>query len=516
MRADEFPTQAAPAEVLVNILQCCDSTRDVLALVSTWRHICDVWRDNTAAALWPVWLKEIPHFQDVLAAARMTRLVVDAARKGELPPTRISPRQLQHSKQPNIPELKAAFALHRFTRAFCERVYYRQPESEAEWLQLGGYPEEPARMPEWTANVSRTVLKVLVIGAALAGAYNEALFQAMNHPDPEIGAFLKRARRGFDLPDGVEKQKVLEFLLPFAVCDLQASLEADDAVFGPLAEWLLHDIFADRESRASMEDRFKKGYGRAGYCRSRVGDCPVHLADGSGSHSDAHLVVWEVMKMLWVVEHIRPRGMAERWSYEVIDRSETYEWSPTAARREIETASESEGPLASAAAVFFGMFKAEEVMLPACLDDFYGWDVLKVRLALHSTEKECSGDETRPLQGFSVTDLFHWILTYSGRPKRIEEDRHVAPLDLKFFEYFLRRFLGLGFRPSWTSGQPIHYAYIFGPGGPNAASRYDIFASHMKIFSHDDIENRRSYHAKEPAAGDFLDGFEFLRKYSSD
>lgn len=67
---DGFLARFGPAEVILRILQCCDSTRDLLALVSTCRHVYSVWRGNVAAALWPVWLREIPHFHDALMAVR--------------------------------------------------------------------------------------------------------------------------------------------------------------------------------------------------------------------------------------------------------------------------------------------------------------------------------------------------------------------------------------------------------------------------------------------------------------
>jgi hypothetical protein len=67
-RTNGFMAQSGPAELILYILQCCHSTRDLLALVSTCRHVCDVYRGNTAAALWPVWLREIPHFQDAVMA----------------------------------------------------------------------------------------------------------------------------------------------------------------------------------------------------------------------------------------------------------------------------------------------------------------------------------------------------------------------------------------------------------------------------------------------------------------
>jgi hypothetical protein len=60
--------RSGPVEIILRILQCCHSTGDLLALVSTCRHIWNVWRGNAAAALWPVWLREIPHFQDAIIA----------------------------------------------------------------------------------------------------------------------------------------------------------------------------------------------------------------------------------------------------------------------------------------------------------------------------------------------------------------------------------------------------------------------------------------------------------------
>ena len=68
MAADGF--RPSPVEIVLRILQCCHSTRDLLALVSTCQHVRHVWHgnENAAAALWPVWLREIPHFQDAIAA----------------------------------------------------------------------------------------------------------------------------------------------------------------------------------------------------------------------------------------------------------------------------------------------------------------------------------------------------------------------------------------------------------------------------------------------------------------
>jgi hypothetical protein len=42
-------------------------------------------------------------------------------------------------------------------------------------------------MSEWLARVHQTVFRVLTLGASLAGAYQEPLFAAGQHPDPANG-----------------------------------------------------------------------------------------------------------------------------------------------------------------------------------------------------------------------------------------------------------------------------------------------------------------------------------------
>jgi hypothetical protein len=70
-RSEGFLARSGP-ELIRSILQCCGLTRELLALVSACRHIYDVWRQHAAAALWPVWPREIPHFR--LAAVAVSAL----------------------------------------------------------------------------------------------------------------------------------------------------------------------------------------------------------------------------------------------------------------------------------------------------------------------------------------------------------------------------------------------------------------------------------------------------------
>ncbi|KAK3896695.1 hypothetical protein C8A05DRAFT_39759, partial [Staphylotrichum tortipilum] len=328
-----FLAGTGPPELIVRIFQSCDSTRDLLALVSASRNTYCVWQAYAAPALWRVWRREIPYVQNALVAARMTHLVVDAERRGELPPKGISPAHLEGPEQPMLAELKAAFNLHRLSHAlaeaFCQRdvVYpsgkYHLPGGMSNDTPLDTYnidvdmsgkkhrmpPEPPDRVIQWMARVSQAVFRVLTVGAALAGTYWEPILVANAHPDPEVRLLTT---------EGAELEaKAWDFLLSFAAYDLEAPLEAQDALFAPLVEWFLADILGDQQGRKAMAARFEKGVGRAKLCLDRGEDenwpCPLATVigiDGS-SHADAHLVVWELMKMVWMVEQLRPWNSPE-------------------------------------------------------------------------------------------------------------------------------------------------------------------------------------------------------------
>ena len=377
----------------------------------------------------------------------MTQLVVDAERRGELPPTRISPDQLQQQHlQPTLSELKAAFSFHRLSRAIARRFCHdemKYPEDRREASRSLGrdlQPEDPDHMPEWNADVSHAVFRLLIVGAALAGAYNEPLLKALEHPDPEIKALLRRVPQDYSHylkweGRGVESlsQKEMAFLLQFAVCDLDATLEAQDVVFGPIAEWLLGSILSDKESRQAMADRFRQGYGRAEFCLSRdkyeqQEPCPLSLLpDGCSSHSDAHLVVWELMKMFWLVEMVRPDGLQGSIFARRTPR-------PPSSRDDVGAPNNKRGPLDSAVAIFIGMFRAEETMLATTWSTTYP--------AVLETKEEDMGDGKLP-RSMSVAVFFDCIFNHSGRPNHFDHREPVAPLELKFFEYFLQRHLGL-------------------------------------------------------------------------
>ncbi|KAK4240374.1 hypothetical protein C8A03DRAFT_31510 [Achaetomium macrosporum] len=321
--------ETLPPEMIVQILQSCTTTEDVVALASTCGYIYHVWQANAAATLWPLLLRKVPHLHDALVAARMTQLVVDAEGRDEVPPIGFSPGQLECPAQPSLAELRASLDLHRLSREMAESFfaepfrYYkgvfdpnRYDYDYDDYFIPRDRPghsygaEEAVRKGEWMDRMCHTILKVFTVWPALTGAYSEPIRKAKGHPDPEVQVLAHWNSGRADHWDCI-KRKAVPFLTQFAVYDLEAPTEALDAVFGPAADWLLASFLSDRESRQAMAKRFDERFGRAGYCLSLEGSCPVGLVDGrgDGSHSDAHHVVWQLMRMLWVVEHTRPLGL---------------------------------------------------------------------------------------------------------------------------------------------------------------------------------------------------------------
>jgi hypothetical protein len=141
--------------------------------------------------------------------------------------------------------------------------------------------------------VHKAIYRVLVAGAALAGAYNEPMFKVQ--PEPGLGDF--DFRRGLNTRVYTPSPVALRFFEQFAVCNMNATPETEEAAFGPLASWLLETIMSDQEARKAMAARFESGRGRAWRCHHNRPNCPVSNLSG-GDHSDAHLVVWEVMQMV--------------------------------------------------------------------------------------------------------------------------------------------------------------------------------------------------------------------------
>jgi len=115
-KKNEFLSHSAPPEIVVSILQRCDSTDDVLALARSCRYIRNVWVSNTATILSHVLPKQISLLEEALIAVRLTKRVLNADRHGEqLPPVAAHPGDFASSRRsPSLAELKAASDLNHF------------------------------------------------------------------------------------------------------------------------------------------------------------------------------------------------------------------------------------------------------------------------------------------------------------------------------------------------------------------------------------------------------------------
>lgn len=197
----------------------------------------------------------------------MTRLVLDAERKDKLPPMDVAPGDLSgHRQRPNLSELKAAFALTRLSRAIAVSITYLDLRLPTDRNGNFGYePEDPDHMAEWDSRVRKAIHRILVCGAVLAGAYNETLMRAQASAGPEITSLVNPQS------DSLSTRQ-LDFLQQYTVCNMAATPEAEEAIFGALSDWLVDNILADTEATAAMADRSELSYGRASYCEQLESD----------------------------------------------------------------------------------------------------------------------------------------------------------------------------------------------------------------------------------------------------
>ncbi|KAH8908133.1 hypothetical protein BR93DRAFT_977960 [Coniochaeta sp. PMI_546] len=496
MAVTNFLAASGPAELLVCIFQQCATASDVLALAATCQHTRRVWQAHGSAIISKVGPREIPAFNEALIAARVTQLVVDAEARGDRPPTEVPLHDLS-GHRPTAADLPLVRKLHHLARvlevAFCHHDGY--------WpIDLGRGPpktppEEPEdRMAEWTERLHKAIYRTLIAGAALAGVYAEPLTRA---EDEGVDTEWPSEQRG-----EFKDSRQLAFLEKFAPYNIASGLEEEEALYGPVAAWILQSILADDVGRAAMAKRFGLGLGRAEICQTRE-DCPVKLAfDGAGegngdgrSDSDAHFVVWQIIQMAWVLQHIE-QTVCRRTQY------------GTESQRPLKL---NESSLCRVPVVFLGIFQPEIVTVPEQIDQGESPSIradstdAAARLRRADDQTICYQPNCYP-QELTVRVLLENVYWHTRQPNHIVgdvEDRPnaeapVPPLHFKFFEYFLRRYLGLRFELDAWSVEP-------------EADNWELFASNFGLFAHDDVEGRESYAATGSfQVADFTDGSEIL------
>ncbi|KAL2146818.1 hypothetical protein VTI28DRAFT_2299 [Corynascus sepedonium] len=402
--------------------------------------------------------------------------------------------------KPTMAEVPAVLALARLVSVLELAIRKTNPFAWG-FTYLRWLPDMPvaSRGREWQARVHKAIYRVFICGAALAGAYNEPVYVAKSRPDLML-------RPGQN--PGHLSEKQLQFLEQFVVCNMNPSPEAEEAIFGPLSTWLFESILSDKMGRAAMARRFKEGYGRAWYCQHRR-DCPVIALEG-GQHSDAHFIAWEIMQMLWVREHIC-RSVTHQRPFQKQNKDGTL--CPDKDPRE---SPKPDRPVARA--IFFGVFHTEDINLGNLSPE--GAPKPSARLAYipaqdateYGFEPFMDKDQnTRPVTvwGSSIAFLFPWIRGRSGRPnwnlptasEPGTAGAPVTPLANRFFDYFLRRHLGLRFLSNVLSD--------------DSDPAYLAFLSSLAVFAHDDIPGRVPYGSTDapvlPAAS-YLDGTELLTR----
>lgn len=274
-------------------------------------------------------------------------------------------------------------------------------------------------------------------------------------------------------------------LARFAVFNPEASMEEQDAIFGAFADWLLMDILANTSDVAAIIERFDKRQGRACCCGELQSDdeedreddeddsgCPVQLTSSASidSHSQAHYVAWEVMKMLWQQEHILVSMYNSRFPYD--DGQGSSEKSCIIAP--------------------FGLFCCAEVVLITPPPRY------APQLSLETSDPD---DTKRPMDILSVLEIM------GPKQDSLSEDAAPVPLELQFFRYFLEKHLGLSFWDNFFDTES-RFAIEDGRG-------WDEFKKCLQLFALDMPNRTPSKGLSHAAWADFIDGTEFLVKVGS-
>jgi hypothetical protein len=196
------------------------------------------------------------------------------------------------------------------------------------------------------------------------------------------------------------------------------------------------------------------------------------------------------MQMVWIHGH----------PGRVVSRRDTYHTYTLP--REIDDKSRHD-PTQTAIAVFFGIFRIEEIILPIRITSTEK-PTLTAELAVFARDKEAIAYiRDRLPSGSSVSVFFDWIHGNSGHPNVVEETGHpVPPLILKFFEYSLRRYTGLQFKDSAFQGiENREFDDL----------TYGVFLETLGIFADDGSPQRNDCLSMDSLyLADFIEGTELL------
>lgn len=354
------------------------------------------------------------------------------------------------TRAPDMAELRAVWNLQRFAAALERRIIAKGGIARPRDRSGKEAPEEPARMDEWRRGVRKTTYLTLAVGAALAGVY-QAPLRTLAKDD------IREYKDWFSYP---REPEVLAARWP-ALQTLTTPAQ-DAAVFGDLDAWLLaHLLDNDQDGRAAMTDRFARSYGRALTCTGET-YC-VCVLDGH-SHADAHHVIWELIKMLWMAHKM----------HDLLDDND-------AARRRDERRPSS---------------SAHGRALVAPFRYF-------VTLSVDPDSLSAASTTDAPLT--RVFDFVEHVNSESGQMTNYQQGLQIPPLWAKFFVYFLHRHFDLAFDLEFLD----HYEEL---AGIHTRGFETALTQTLGLFSLDTVDGRdcSNYHLDDLCAVDFLSGDEIL------
>ncbi|KYK55092.1 hypothetical protein DCS_07054 [Drechmeria coniospora] len=460
----------APVELLHQILSYAATPRDVLSFALTCRHMWEAWQCRHAGlrTAWRLSATEIPAAEQALIAHRASQVVLDAERHAKRPPRNIDLAGLSSTRRHVDPsELLAVRQLHLLAGALEKRFYLGSKSALPEDVHGLDTPEPADRMAEWRVNMHKAIYRSIITGAALAGVYKEPWVQAGAREDLKLKPYSE-----------FTGEKHEDFLDTFPVLRFETTEEEQEAAFGVYGEWLLKELRRDVHAKAIMAQRFATCSGRARSCHEREHQepqdgegggreaCPVQLVDG-GSHSDAHAVVLELMRLLWACCCVV--GVLSAFQEK-----------------------ECRDPATCVPIVPWGRFSSWLVTITPPK----GHDVPRFK-----TE--------RPDGVGSEVDDSWWVTArFAGMDNQDPiEDTDIYPpfIEAKFFVYFLRRHMKLAF----------HDNFFHPDEGAEINDNWLQFMDSLLIFSLDDVGDRDAYYPEYASMelfpdNGFLDGGDLL------
>ncbi|KAJ4419549.1 hypothetical protein N0V85_000959 [Neurospora sp. IMI 360204] len=499
---------SAPVEIILYILQSCDSFTELRALFST----------------------------AAVSTVRATALVHDAHRDGRLPP-KIRPEDLTGElRKPSLQELESVFGLHHFVQ--CVELRYitlklhegfanhhdlsRWPlERDSVDLPLI-FPEEPEGMPVWRGRFHRAAYTSLLMGAVFARAYNEPFYapdldpdltssssttldqraaedapQAMSDSHKARGELLNSIRRAvFNRVQGkfhhrengahnfyLQKEEI-ECLRQFPVYDLNDELGGQEKVFGPFIEWFMRSTVAeyrateptpasrdpsrpelvmDTETEEHQNNAYWIYPSMAHYEWPEDGTQLTAWFKG-GSPAEGEAILWAAMQSIHIFEFILTciSNLDGAWRFGRDSRKNVALFS---------------GQTVTAKVALFGVFQAEEILMPFQIDDSVDQHLL-ARRPVASTRpsylfpsppgveedghapEDPSGEANPGTELLDIPSFLEELYNYSGMPNvysgNIRENLPPPPLQLFIFllqHHFRLQFYKDVFQTYWEDGQ---------------------------------------------------------------